>query len=65
MKIQVEIEPDDVVIPSLLQYLEDSYELTKKDKKALKRVLAHYMTEQQYDEEFGKGEWQEMMKDYI
>jgi hypothetical protein len=65
MKIQVEIEPDDVVIPSLLQYLRDSYELTKKDKKALKRVLAHYMPEKDYDEKFGKGEWQEMMKDYL
>ena len=52
---------DDTVEKELLWYLEQG-DLTKKEKKAIKRVLAHYMAPSAYNKKFGKKAWEKMME---
>jgi tellurite resistance protein len=54
---------EEIIVKELLNYL-TSPDLSKKDKKAIKRVLAHYMTRFDYDKEFGEGEWERLWEIY-
>jgi tellurite resistance protein len=54
---------EEIIVKELLNYL-TSPDLSKKDKKAIKRVLAHYMTSFDYDKEFGAGEWERLWEIY-